>query len=55
MNIALIGATGFVGSAILPELLGRGHQVTVLARTPSKLAPQSGLREIGRASCRERV
>ena len=43
MNIALIGATGFVGSAILPELLDRGHQVTVLARTPSKLAPQSGL------------
>lgn len=46
MNIALIGATGFVGSAILPELLGRGHQVTVLARTPSKLAPQSGLRVV---------
>lgn len=43
MNIALIGATGFVGSALLPELLGRGHQVTVLARTPSKLAPQAGL------------
>ncbi|WP_309684054.1 NAD(P)H-binding protein [Polaromonas sp.] len=43
MNIALIGATGFVGSAILPELLSRGHQVTVLARTPSRLAPQTGL------------
>ncbi|MFI5447945.1 NAD(P)-dependent oxidoreductase [Polaromonas sp. UC242_47] len=43
MNIALIGATGFVGSAILPELLSRGHQVTVLARTPAKLAPQTGL------------
>jgi putative NADH-flavin reductase len=43
MNIALIGATGFVGSAILPELLSRGHQVTVLARAPSKLSPQTGL------------
>lgn len=43
MNIALIGATGFVGSAILPELLSRGHAVTVLARTPSKIPPQSGL------------
>lgn len=43
MKIALIGATGFVGSAILPELLARGHQVTALARTPSKLAAQAGL------------
>lgn len=43
MNIALIGATGFVGSAILPELLSRGHQVTVLARNPAKLAAQPGL------------
>ena len=34
MNIALIGATGFVGSAVLNELLQRGHRVTVLARNP---------------------
>lgn len=46
MNIALIGATGFIGSAILPELLSRSHQVTVLARTPAKLAPQTGLRVV---------
>ncbi|MEO8024709.1 NAD(P)-dependent oxidoreductase [Polaromonas sp.] len=43
MNIALIGATGFVGSPVLAELLSRGHQVTVLARTPSKLTAQTGL------------
>jgi putative NADH-flavin reductase len=43
MNIALIGATGFVGTPVLSELLQRGHQVTVLARTPSKLTPQAGL------------
>ncbi|MGH6638807.1 MAG: NAD(P)-dependent oxidoreductase [Polaromonas sp.] len=43
MNIALIGATGFVGAPILFELLSRGHRVTVLARNPSKLAPQTGL------------
>ncbi|MDO9258787.1 MAG: NAD(P)-dependent oxidoreductase [Polaromonas sp.] len=43
MKIALIGATGFVGSPVLSELLGRGHQVTVLARTPSRLPAQTGL------------
>ena len=32
MKIALIGATGFVGSAVLTELLSRGHSVTALAR-----------------------
>ena len=43
MKIALIGATGFVGAAVLTELLSRGHQVTALARTPAKLASQAGL------------
>jgi putative NADH-flavin reductase len=43
MNIALIGATGFLGSAILPELLNRGHRVTALARNPAKLSPQERL------------
>lgn len=43
MKIALIGATGFVGTAVLAELLNRDHRVTVLARDPAKLAPQPGL------------
>ncbi|MDB5930657.1 MAG: NAD(P)-dependent oxidoreductase [Polaromonas sp.] len=43
MNIALIGATGFIGSAVLTELLARGHQVTALARHPDKLTPQAAL------------
>ncbi|MDB5965311.1 MAG: 3-beta hydroxysteroid dehydrogenase [Polaromonas sp.] len=43
MKIALIGATGFVGSPLLTELLSRGHRVTVLARHPGKLAAQAGL------------
>lgn len=32
MNVALIGATGFVGSAVLEELVARGHRVTAIAR-----------------------
>lgn len=43
MKIALIGATGFVGSALLKEALARGHQVTALVSRPEKLATQSGL------------
>jgi uncharacterized protein len=43
MKIALIGATGFVGTPVLAELLARGHQVTVLARNPGKLPAQVGL------------
>ncbi len=43
MKIALIGGTGFVGTAVLAELLRRGHHVTALARSPGKLAAQAGL------------
>lgn len=43
MKIALIGATGFVGSAVLTEALSRGHDVTALARTPSKIPAQPKL------------
>lgn len=43
MKIALIGATGFVGSAVLAEALQRGHAVTALARQPAKLPARPGL------------
>ena len=38
MKIALIGATGFVGTALLKELTDRGHEVTAIARHPEKIA-----------------
>jgi putative NADH-flavin reductase len=43
MKIALIGGTGFVGSALLNEALERGHQVTALARDVSKYTPRERL------------
>lgn len=43
MKIALIGGTGFVGSAVLEELLQRGHQVTALARDPARYAARDRL------------
>ena len=43
LHVALIGPTGFVGAAVLDELLSRGHRVTALARTPSKLAARERL------------
>lgn len=36
-NVLLIGATGFVGSAILSELVARGHKVTAVARNTDKV------------------
>ena len=46
MKIALVGATGFVGTAVLAELLQRAHDVTALLRDPSKLAPRTGLSKV---------
>ena len=46
MKIALIGATGNVGSAVLDELLSRGHEVIALQRDPSKVAARENLRVV---------
>lgn len=43
MNIVLIGATGFIGTALLNEALNRGHAVTALATRPEKLAARARL------------
>jgi putative NADH-flavin reductase len=36
MKIAIIGATGFVGSAILNELTTRNYEITAIARNPKE-------------------
>lgn len=36
-KVALIGASGFVGTAILNELLNRGNVVTAIVRNPEKI------------------
>lgn len=43
MKIALIGASGFVGSHILEELVSRGHEVTTITRHPEKVKSDSSL------------
>ena len=43
MKIALIGASGFIGSALCQEALARGHQVTALVSNPAKLDPAPNL------------
>ena len=46
MKVALIGATGFVGKALLEELLARGHDVTALVRDPAKLEARPQLQVV---------
>ena len=43
MKIALVGATGNIGSRILAEALGRKHLVIGITRDPEKLAARDGL------------
>jgi putative NADH-flavin reductase len=43
MKIAVIGATGNVGSRLVDEALSRGHQVTAVARNASRLPPDERL------------
>lgn len=42
MNIAIFGASGIVGKAIVREALEKGHQVTVLTRDAKKFATNHG-------------
>ncbi len=41
MRVVLIGASGFVGSKILDELIDRGHSVKAIARRVDKIPPHA--------------
>jgi putative NADH-flavin reductase len=43
MKVALIGATGYVGSQLLSEALDRKHQVTAIVRRTERLPVRPGL------------
>lgn len=46
MNVALLGATGRTGRLVLPELMRRGHSVSVLVRDPDRLPPGQDARVV---------
>lgn len=46
MKITIIGATGFVGSALLAEALSRGHSVVAIVRDGSRVPAGATVREI---------
>ncbi|CAN7399321.1 NAD(P)-dependent oxidoreductase [Phyllobacterium sp. LjRoot231] len=47
MKIALIGATGFVGTEILKEAVSRGDSVTALVRSPDKVEKLNAVTAVG--------
>jgi hypothetical protein len=46
MKIALIGASGYVGSKVLKEALERGHDVTAIVRHPERLTEHPHLKSV---------
>jgi uncharacterized protein len=46
MNVVLFGATGMIGSRVLNELVSRGHKVTAVARDPSRVPNEPGVKAV---------
>ena len=46
MNFAVIGATGYVGDAVVRELAARGHNITAFARNPAKVLAAANVRAV---------
>jgi len=46
MKIALIGATGYIGSALLEEAVNRGHDVKALVSRPGNVPAQAGVQAV---------
>ena len=46
MRVAVLGATGRTGHALVPELLARGHGVSALVRDPAALPRRTRLERL---------
>jgi uncharacterized protein YbjT (DUF2867 family) len=46
MKVGVLGATGYIGGRLVPELLAAGHEVVCVARSPEKLAPRSWIDDV---------
>jgi len=42
VNLAIVGATGRAGLALVRQALAEGHKITALARDPTKIAHRAG-------------